>query len=329
MNIPRRGAQLCAPTELETIQKTAVLLIGFGGPRKLDEVQPFLESIVGTARMPGARIKEVYHHYEVIGGASPFNAITDKQKAALEASLKSKGYPMSVGVAYRHSIPTFQDAFESFKKFGVEKVVGFVLASFRSFVSREWYYEKAEEGRKAALAENVSVVYTEPFESNPAYFLAQEERIKEVWSSWSQNEKDQTQIIFTAHSIPTSMCQQSTPQNENRCYGYQFSEACEEIARKLKIKNWTYCYQSRSTPRDLWLEPDVNDVIKALPPSLKNVLLVPLGFLCDNVEVIYDLDIEAKATAEGKGLKYHRAGTVSDHPIFIEMMAEHILKVIS
>lgn len=310
------------------MKKTAVLLIGFGGPTRLEEVRPFLHSIVGDSNVPPARVEEVYRHYELVGGSSPFNAITEKQKKALEASLRSKGVDWPVGVAYRHSSPSFRDAFESFKRFGVEEVVGLVLASFRSFVSREWYHQKVEEGRAAAGASSIGVRYTSPFDGDPLYLEAQRERIEEVWSRWSAEERRGARVIFTAHSIPSSMCEQSCAENENRCYGFQFDEASGRIARELGLEDWTTCYQSQSgSPRQMWLGPDVKEAIRALDPEkTRRVLVVPVGFLCDNVEVIYDLDIEARAAAETRGISYFRAGTVGEHPRFVEMMAEKVLE---
>ena len=312
------------------MKKTAALLIGFGGPTKLEEVRPFLKSIVGDSGVPDVRLEQVYRHYELIGGVSPFNTITEKQKKALEAALVLGGAPMPVGVAYRHSHPTFRDAFESFRKFGTETVIGLVLASFRSFVSREWYYQKLEEGRGLAGAGSIEVRYTAPFDLDPFYLRAQRERIEEIWSRWSRAERASSCVVFTAHAIPTFMCERSTAENEGRCYGFQFHEACRRIASEMGLEDWTYCYQSQSgKPGDSWLGPDVKDTIRGLDAEkVKRLLLVPLGFLCDNVEVIYDLDREAKETAQKRGFEYFRAGTVGDHPFFIEMMANRILEQI-
>jgi protoporphyrin/coproporphyrin ferrochelatase len=317
--------------EFKAMKKTAVLLIGFGGPERLEEVRPFLKSIVGDSRVPDVRIEEVYRHYEAVGGRSPFNDITERQKRALEAKLKAGGLSVPIGVAYRHSSPSFQDAFETFGRFGVESVIGLVLASFRSFVSREWYYEKLEEGKKLAGAASMPVRYTSPFDVDPLYLRAQTERVRELWDKWTPDEKKATLAIFTAHSIPVSMCQQSCGENENRCYGYQFRQASALIAGSLGIRNWTYCYQSQSgKPGDTWLDPDVKLVIRGIDTArYKRVLLVPVGFLCDNVEVIYDLDHEAKAVAESRGLAYARAATVGDHPLFIEMMANRVLEKVN
>jgi len=309
-------------------QKTAVLLIGFGGPTRPEEVKPFLMSVVGGMKVPPERLAEVLRHYEVIGGVSPFNAITQRQKNALEAFLLSKGISIPVSAAYRHSTPSFKDAFESYKHFGVERVIGFILASFRSSVSFKRYVDRVEEGRREAGADTVIVEYTEPFFHDELYLNAQAERINEIWGTWTPEKKAATEMIFTAHSIPTAICEASCGENDFRCYGYQFHEAARHISSEIGAKNWRVAYQSRSgNPHDPWLEPDIKDTIGTLnTKKVRNVLVVPVGFLCDNAEVIYDLDHEAKAVAEDRGLGYYRAGTVSDHPIFIEMIAKNILE---
>jgi ferrochelatase len=177
----------------------------------------------------------------------------------------------------------------------------------------------------------VIIEYTETFSSDPLYFEAQAERIKEIWGSWAAVDRAATQVIFTAHSIPATMCEESCLANDCQCYGYQFHEASRHISLAAGIKNWRVAYQSRSgNLRDLWLEPDVREVIGALDTNkIRNVLLVPVGFLCDNAEILYDLDHAAKAAAEDRGLKYYRAGTVGDHPLFIEMMADRVLEKLS
>ena len=314
---------------MKLIKKTAALLIGFGGPTHPLEVKPFLRSVLEGITISKERLREVERYYMVVGGISLFNQVTHRQKEGLELYLKSRGVSLPVGVAFRHSAPTFLDAFQTFEKFKVEKVVGFVLASFRSRVSSERYHQKMEEGRTLARAHSMDVCYTNPFDQSPLYFEAEMERVREVWDRWSAQEKETTFVIYTAHSIPTLMCEKSCLENQMRCYGFQFYEAAGALSRRLNIKqNWAIAYQSRSgNPKDFWLEPDVKDVIGRLDTSqFKRVLCVPIGFLCDNVEVVYDLDIETKQSCEKSGLQYFRAATVGDHPKFIEMMGRQILE---
>ncbi len=312
------------------MKKTAVLLVGFGGPRSLEEVRPFLASVTGGTNIPEARIQEVYHHYELIGGKSNFNDVTERQRSALEKELRGRGKDLAVGAAFRHSTPSFKDAFEQFKRFGVERVVGLILASFQSFASRGKYLEKIVEARRQVGAETIEMTYTTPFDLAPLYLEAQSDRLCEVWSKIPEEQKKETVTLFTAHSIPSLMCERSALENSGRCYGFQFHEASSKIAALSGLSKWLTCYQSRSgNPREPWLEPDVREVIETLPQSnARGVLLVPVGFLCDNVEVVYDLDFEAKQAAEARGLECRRAGTVGDHPKFIKMMAEKIMEIL-
>lgn len=309
--------------------KTAVLLIGFGGPRDLEEVRPFLASVTEGTRIPEARIREVYHHYEAIGGRSLFNEVTERQQRALQEKLRVLGSALTVGVAYRHSTPGFESAFEQLKRYGVQQVIAFILASFNSYASRQKYIDKLIEAREQAGAAGIRIVYTDPFVSEEGYLKAQAARIDEVWRGWSSEERARTALIFTAHSIPATMCEKSCGMNGPECYGYQFSRASRAVADLLRHPHRAVCYQSRSgNPRDPWLEPDVNEKIRSFAGSgIDRMLLVPIGFLCDNVEVVYDLDHEAKAVCEEAGLLYFRAGTVADHPFFIDMMARQILSV--
>lgn len=307
--------------------KTAVLLIGFGGPARPEEVKPFLFSIVDGTKVPEARILDVLHHYEVIGGVSPFNEESFKQRLALEQNLKARGVSIPVGLAFRHSNPSFKDAFQILKRHGVERVVGFVLASLRSFVSFQWYQDKVLEGMREAGAQ-MEIVYTDDFHNHPLFIKAQAEKVQEVLGSFSRKDKESTFVVFTAHSIPSAMCEQSTGENANNCYGHQFYEISQAVAARLSLgKHWGVCYQSRTgNPRDRWLEEDVNDYLKKIDRTrYKQVVLVPAGFLCSNVEIMYDLDIAAKKTCAEIGLGFYRAEPVGQHSDFIEMMAQQIL----
>lgn len=311
-------------------EKTAAMLIGFGGPQNMAEVRPFLESVLEGIPIRPERFDEVLRHYEAVGGTSAYNSVTTRQKEALEAWLVSQKVAMPVGVGFRHSMPTFRDTFEIFKKQSVKKAIGFVLASFRSSASFEKYQAKMIEAQQQAGAEQIRVVYTDSFAQNPLYFEAQAEKAAEAMKSFSEKEKQETHLLFTAHSIPAATCEKSCEaKTQWTCYGSQFCEASAWIAQRLGFENqWSTAYQSRSgNPKDLWLEPDIKESLRRLESKkYKRVLFIPVGFLCDHMEVIYDLDIEAKQWCEGLGLKYFRASTVADHPKFIEMMGRQILE---
>ncbi len=307
----------------------AVLLIGFGGPKSLSETRPFLEHVLQGVNIPEERFKEVLHHYEVIGGVSPYIGYTEKQKSALEAQLQNENISMPVWAGYRHSKPFFRDIFLELKAKGIQKVIGFVLSPLRSYSSFGKYTEAVEVGRKEAGAEGMEIVYTEPFYLNPLFIEAQADRIKETIASIPKEEAEKTFFIFSAHSIPVEIDRRGDPGgHETRPYSEQFKMTAALICETLGIKDWAVAYQSRSgNPRDPWLEPSVEEAMERIDRKLfKNVLVTPSGFLCDNVEVLYDLDIEAKEKARQLGLGYFRAKTVMDHPKFIALMATLVKK---
>ena len=316
-----------------TEEKTAAMLIGFGGPQSAVEVRPFLESVLEGIRVPQKRFDEVLRHYEVIGGVSPYCEASYRQKEALKRWLVSQKVSLPVGVGFRHSKPTFREAFKAFKKYRVKKVIGFVLASFRSYSSFEKYQIKILEGRHEAKADDISITYTDFFAKHPLYLEAQAEQALETIKSFSEEEKRGAYFLFSAHSIPGSLCEESCQKiSEWHCYGSQFYEASACVAKRLSLTSnaWSVAYQSRSgNAGDFWLEPNVQDAIRRLETKkYRRVLLIPIGFLCDNVEVIYDLDVEVRQCCETLGFQYFRASTVSDHPKFIEMIGRQILEKI-
>jgi ferrochelatase len=302
--------------------KTAALLIGFGGPNHAAEVRPFIEDVLAGFRVPPGRVDEVAGHYYHFGGVSPYNAVTFAQRAALERWFAAHGGPAWVGVGMRHARPTFRDAFQIFKRLGVERVIGFVLAGFRSEASYERYLARVAEGKRQADAESLAFEVTEPFFEDRLFVDAQAARVQDVFDRMSDDEKRETYVLFSAHSIPIPMAVKSE-------YDTQFVRNSALVAHRLGLGgNWQVAYQSRSGPPDqAWLVPSIVDVIRAVDRSTyRHVVVVPNGFLCDNVEVLYDLDVEAREACEKAGLTYRRAGTVGDHPAFIEMMARKILQ---
>ncbi len=304
-------------------KKTAVLLIGFGGPSRPEEVRPFLESVLKGVRIPQERFDEVLRHYEAIGGVSLYNVSTQWQKDALQKWFEKKQVPLSVGVGFRHSFPSFKDSFEILKKYGVEKVIGFVLSPLRCYSSFEKYMDRVEEGRKEATAQNIEITCTGSFYDHPLFIEAQTKKLEAVLSDLSSGGRKETFVLFSAHSIPVEMSDKSG-------YASQFRTASALVAGCLGLKTWECAYQSRSgDPSQPWLSPDVKENLASIKKNgFRNVVLVPIGFLCDNVEVKYDLDVEVKNVCEEIGLRYLRAATVADDPLFIEMMGQQIVNAV-
>ncbi len=303
-------------------ENTAVLLIGFGGPTSLDEVKPFLASVLEGVKVPQERIEEVYRHYEAVGGVSPYNEITLRQKRALEAELGSRGVKLPVLVGFRHASPGFEEVFLELKKKSAQKAVCFVLSSLRTYTSFEKYRDKLAEAQQRSNSSGLELVYTRPFHAHSLFVEAQANKVEQATDMIPPSERRKTFFIFSAHSVPVAMSDESG-------YASQFLESASLVAERLGLGHWMAAYQSRSgDPKDPWLGPDVKDILRAMDTSqFKNVVLIPSGFLSDNVEVVYDLDTEARETARSKGLNYFRASTVMDDPRFIRMMADQVLEI--
>ena len=169
--------------------KTAVMLIGFGGPQGAEEVRPFLQSVLKGVKIPQERFDEVLHHYEIVGNVSPYNSITYKQKEALEKELKKRKLELPVFVGFRHSFPSLRDTLQELKKQNIQKVAGFVLSSLRSYASFEKYTQRIEEAKKETSAEGIEFIYTEPFHESPLFIEAQADEITKVLKKINRTEQ--------------------------------------------------------------------------------------------------------------------------------------------
>ncbi len=290
----------------------AVLMIGFGGPTRADEVRPFLDNVLRGRPIPRERYEEVVHHYDLLGG-SPYNDLTMKQAAALRTELEKKGVRVPVAVGMRNWQPYIADTVRTLADSGARRVLGFIMAAHRSEASFERYQATVDDAR-AALGETApEVVYPQPWHDHPLFVTAVASRAREALSKLDPPERSRVRLIFTAHSIPVAMANAGP-------YVEQLAQSARIVAADLGIDSWQFAYQSRSgSPREAWLEPDIKEALRNL--DAKTAVVVPIGFLCDHVEVLYDLDIEAAHVARDAGIRMERAPTVGDHPLFIEMMA--------
>ncbi len=290
----------------DVARRTAVLFIGFGGPEKREDVRPFLEIVTRGRRIPPARLDDVEHHYEVIGGASPINAITNRQAEALRQEL----IHVPVYVGHRNWHPFIEETLKTMAADGIEHAIGFPTAAHRTEASWERYLQAVELARQK-VPHAPQIHYVAPWHNHPHFISAICERIKEAKPT------SEASWVFTAHSIPVSMAQASR-------YVEELQETASLVAGQMDISSWTLAYTSRSgAPTDPWLEPDVCDVIREHSASTaKCVFVIPIGFIADHVEVLFDLDVEAKAAAEEAGVGFQRAKTVGDHPLFVRMMAD-------
>jgi ferrochelatase len=291
----------------------AVLIIGFGGPTRADEVRPFLDNVLRGRPIPRERYEEVAHHYDLLGGRSPYNDLTMRQAAALRAELEKKNVRVPIAVGMRNWKPYIVDAMRALTDAGARRVLGFIMAAHRSEASFERYQATVDDARSQLGARAPEVVYPQPWHDHPLFVTAVASRAREAFARLEFPERSRARLIFTAHSIPLAMAQAGP-------YVEQLTQSARIVAADLGIDTWQFAYQSRSgNPRDAWLEPDIKETIRSL--DVKSAIVVPIGFLCDHVEVLYDLDIEAAQVARAAGIRMERAPTAGDHPLFIEMMA--------
>jgi ferrochelatase len=295
----------------------AVLVIGFGGPESMDEVRPFLQRVLSGRPVPAERFEEVVHHYQVIGGRSPLNEITRRQARALEAALREQSPALRVAVGMRNSAPFLVDTLRELAAAGARRVLGVIMAAHESPASHGRYREAVDAALRELGAGAPEVEYTAGFHAHPGFIAANVERARAALSALTPEQRAAADLVFTAHSIPTAMA--ST-------YVEQLRESAALAAQALGFAQHALVYQSRSgSPRDPWLEPDVNAFIRERAATGVRVhVLCPIGFVCDHVEVLYDLDIEAEQTARAAGVTLARAQTVNDHPAFIGALADRV-----
>jgi ferrochelatase len=301
----------------------AVLLLAFGGPTAPEDIRPFLDRVLRGHPVPPARIEEVVRHYEAVGGRSPLNDITFLQARALGQILKELDSPLDIYVGLRHSNPSIRETLNEMAADGVRRALGFILSSHQTEASWQRYKKDVAEAREQ-IGAAPAIDYCPGWHDHPLFIRAWAERIENELEKIAATRRASVEILFTAHSVPVAMAERSP-------YGEQLRASCSLVAALLNRERWQIAYQSRSgNPRERWLEPDVNEALRSLAEKgAAEVVVAPIGFVADHVEVLYDLDIEAKRTAEALGLKFFRAGTPSDHPIFIRMMADVIKKQLS
>jgi ferrochelatase len=294
----------------------AVLMVGFGGPERQEQIRPFLAHVLKGRPVPPQRIEEVAHHYEVIGGRSPFNALTEKQRSALQLLLAARGLELPVRAGMWHAEPFCHDVLRGLAERGARKIVVVITAAFYDRATVQRYSAVVEEARSALDRPDLTITYIRSPELHPAFCSANAARIRTALADVPEGAK----LMFTAHSVPTAVGASSG-------YVASFEGAAARIAAAIGVTDYRCVYQSRSGgPNDSWLEPDVCAALRAEAGSgTRAVVLAPIGFVCDHVEVLYDLDVEAAALAQALGIQLARAGTVGDHPDYIRALADQIL----
>ncbi len=295
----------------------SVLLIAFGGPTKPEEIRAFLDNVTRGRRIPEERIALVARHYEqMLGARSPLNELTERQAAALRAGLEHAGLPLPVWVGMRNWHPYLHETLAEMASKGVHRTLGIILSSLRTEASWERYQQDVVEAR-AKVPGAPEVAYAPQWYNHRLFIEAIAERALAALAAVPPERRDWTPLIFTAHSVPVPMAEASP-------YVAELTESADRVASLIRHKRWSIAYQSRSgNPRDPWLEPDIGDLIRSLAnDGEQDVVVVPIGFVCDHVELLYDLDVTVRAVAEAHRVRLHRASALNDHPKFVQMLVD-------
>jgi len=283
----------------------ALLIVSFGGPEKREDVIPFLENVLRGRNVPRERMLQVAEHYFHFDGRSPIN---DQNRALIEALKPVVKLPIYWGNRSWH--PMLADTISRMKSDGIQRAVAFVTSAFGSYSGCRQYIQDIERARAAVGAGAPQIEKIKPFSARPNFIKAMTDRTRMALA-----ELPQGRLVFTAHSVPVLMAESSP-------YVHELERACATVAHGVGRDTWKLVYQSRSgPPGQPWLDPDICDYLREIH---SDVVIVPIGFLSDHMEVLYDLDTGARAVCEELGVKMVRAGTVGTHPAMIEMIAEMV-----
>lgn len=298
----------------------ALLFLSFGGPEGPDDVIPFLENVLRGRNVPRERLLEVAEHYNHFGGVSPINQQCRELIDALRNELTANDISLPIYWGNRNWTPLLPDTIRDLKNVGAKRVLTFVTSGFSCYSGCRQYREDISAAQAVADAAEIEFHKTRVFYNHPDFVAVNAESVGAAISELGGDDSG-VQIAFTAHSVPASMANTSD-------YEKQLTESCRLVAEQLGIpaERWELVYQSRSgRPQDPWLEPDICDHLKTLKSrGVEKVVVSPIGFLSDHMEVLYDLDDEARQVCQEVGLTMARAITPGAHPQFVSMIRKLI-----
>ena len=294
----------------------ALLVVSFGGPEKHEDVMPFLENVLRGKNVPRERMLEVAEHYYHFDGRSPINQQNLELIMALKQEFKNHGLTMPIYWGNRNWHPFLADTLKQMQADGIRHAAALVTSAFGSYSGCRQYREDIAKAQQAVSVESIAIEKLPNFCDRPEFIEAITDRVRAAMTELSQAE----QLIFTAHSIPMSMADASP-------YVRQLKEASAAVAAACGMNSWTLVYQSRSgPPTQPWLAPDICEYLRAQHAAgIRRVIVCPIGFISDHMEVLYDLDTEARALCDEIGLKMVRAGTVGSHPRLVSMVRDMFL----
>jgi protoporphyrin/coproporphyrin ferrochelatase len=299
----------------------ALIVVSFGGPEGMEDVMPFLANVLRGRNVPESRMREVAHHYELFGGVSPINEQNRRLIAALERELEVNGPRLPIYWGNRNWHPLLADTLRRMRDDGIRNALAFVTSAYSSYSGCRQYREDIERARESVGEGAPRVEKLRAFFNHPDFVGPNVENLSAALEAIPQERRAQAHVAFTAHSVPSSMAAGCE-------YERQLLETCRLVAEGSGAERWRLVFQSRSgPPTQPWLGPDICDHLRELKETgARDVVVAPVGFISDHMEVIYDLDTEARRVADELGLNMIRAATVGAHPQFVRMIRELILE---
>jgi ferrochelatase len=295
-----------------------VLIMAYGGPNSLDEIPGYLADIRNGRPTTPAVLEEITKNYRLIGGKSPLLDITLKQVQAVEALLDPELYRCYLGM--RHWAPWIEDAVGQMVEDGISHAVSLVLAPHYSKLSVAKYQAKILDGLEMAHGD-IDFTNVASYHDAPKLIEALANRVHEGLARWPQEERDQVHVIFSAHSLPVRIMKMGDP------YDGQLRETASLIADRAGLSDtqWSWSYQSAGRSPEPWLGPQLEEYIPELAAKgIKNMISIAVGFVCDHVEILYDIDIQAQEAARAHGVRLERPPALNLDPLYIETLVDLI-----
>lgn len=304
------------------MSKKAVLMMAYGTPDSVDGMECYLWDIRGGRPMSKEFIEEFQHRYSLIGGKSPLTALTYDQAKKTGQALKQRGYDWPVYVGMRHWSPWIKDVIGQMYIQGVEEAVAIVMAPHYSKMSIGKYWAKVNEAQEM-VGSNIKFSLVDSWYRQPKFLQAVEEHVRAGLQKFPADVRDEVKVVFTAHSLPERLKKMGDP------YDDELKDNARIVAERLGEVDWMFSYQSAAETGEPWLGPQIEEVVVDLAKAgYKHTLVAPIGFVCDHVEILYDIDIEAKQIAEEHGIHLERIESMNSTPLFIEAVTDAIVEKI-
>ncbi|HKM79126.1 MAG TPA: ferrochelatase [Candidatus Bathyarchaeia archaeon] len=289
-------------------KNTAILLMAYGTPSNQNDIEPYLTDIKRGRKPTTAEIEDLKRRYREIGGHSPLQEITAAQASKLESTLNLEGIAVPVHFGMKHWHPYISETAQNFLKSGIRRLISLVLAPHYSNMSIGGYKNILQ----SSLANSqIEIDFIDSWYNSPIYHQAVSEKILKALKKFPSDK----QVLFTAHSLPERIITEGDP------YSSQLLSSCEAVAKLSKIEKWSFAYQSAGHTHEKWLGPDILEALGSIGNS-GNVLVVPIGFVSDHLEILYDIDVEAQTFARARGINLQRTESLNASPAFIAALAD-------